>query len=378
MIHVVIDTSIYRQDASREKASFITFSNLCKSDVIKLHLPAVVKDEFITQIPEFTEPLSEAISKIRSFSSKKSEDETKHKLKGVEKDINEIKTNYEKTMEAKFNNWILENKAELHSIKPHHGESVLKSYFMGHPPFKKVKNRDDFPDAFIWQNLLDLVQKYGQIHFVVADNRLCDACNNNSKIKVYKLLDQLIESEQLKDAIIDTFAEKYFIDIIAFLSANPNLITDSLQKNIAEELAYKEIHDERIPDDNNEGIITMVDEGEDFEYRFDQTTYYGSGILVIPFSFTTECLVEYHIFKADYYSISEKRLESISVSEYDNKHYFEAEEYMPLLVIGTISVKFPSVYGGIEKEDVSQLLKNAEIRIDKIDNIVVAEQLDHP
>lgn len=44
--------------------------------------------------------------------------------------------------------------ANILEVQEHHGAIVIKSYFKGGAPFKKVKNKEDFPDAFI----LDIIK----------------------------------------------------------------------------------------------------------------------------------------------------------------------------------------------------------------------------
>src|SRR5580692_1229 len=49
MLHVIIDTSIYRNDPKRGKAAFRALTRLCEGGKIVLYVPAYVKGEFVSQ-----------------------------------------------------------------------------------------------------------------------------------------------------------------------------------------------------------------------------------------------------------------------------------------------------------------------------------------
>ncbi len=55
MLHVVLDTSIYRQDPKREKSAFRALTRLCQGKKVKLHVPDFVRREFVSQQKQFME-----------------------------------------------------------------------------------------------------------------------------------------------------------------------------------------------------------------------------------------------------------------------------------------------------------------------------------
>jgi len=48
MIHVFLDSSIYRQDPLRKSAAFQALARMGNADEIALHIPYFVKHEFLT------------------------------------------------------------------------------------------------------------------------------------------------------------------------------------------------------------------------------------------------------------------------------------------------------------------------------------------
>jgi ElaB/YqjD/DUF883 family membrane-anchored ribosome-binding protein len=49
MIHVIIDTNAFTADRRRESGPFRALVRLCKGQKVKLHMPYVVKNEFVSQ-----------------------------------------------------------------------------------------------------------------------------------------------------------------------------------------------------------------------------------------------------------------------------------------------------------------------------------------
>ena len=78
-----------------------------------------------------------------------------------------------------------------------------------------------------------------------------------------------------------------------------------------------------IPDDNNEAVIVGVGEARDTVFKFDRIEYYGDGVIGIPFSCIVECEIMYHIFKQDWYVMSDEESEGISISDC-NRHFLRS------------------------------------------------------
>jgi len=50
MIHVLLDSSIYRGDPLRRRLAFATLTALCEKKLVVLHVPTIVKREFTTNL----------------------------------------------------------------------------------------------------------------------------------------------------------------------------------------------------------------------------------------------------------------------------------------------------------------------------------------
>ncbi len=82
------------------------------------------------------------------------------------------------------------------------------------PPFKEAKRRDDFPDAFIWQTILDLSVEHKRVHVISDDEAIRKACDKKKiEIVSHGSLWDFLNSWAVKDKLSDRFAERYFDEL---------------------------------------------------------------------------------------------------------------------------------------------------------------------
>jgi hypothetical protein len=112
-----------------------------------------------------------------------------------QKEINKLKSEIMPFIDDDFRKWLENIKGEINPIKDHHGKRVAEAYFEGKPPFKRPKNRDDFPDAFIWETIIDLLGTVDVLHVISNDSGMINACKNIDGILLYESLDAFIKSD---------------------------------------------------------------------------------------------------------------------------------------------------------------------------------------
>lgn len=176
MIDVVIDTSIYRTDPKREKAAFRVLTKLATNGFVRVHIPHVVEREFSTQqLASLETTFGEGKRFVSSIRKKVSESLTPE-VNDIENLIGAFRVKAEAEIASSLSNWAAEISAEIHPTQPHHGELVLDAYFSGNAPFSQPKERKDFPDAFIYESIRDLVKLKEIVHMVSADENLRSSC----------------------------------------------------------------------------------------------------------------------------------------------------------------------------------------------------------
>src|SRR5262249_20887688 len=99
---------------------------------------------------------------------------------------------------------------------------------------------------------------------------------------------------------------------------------------------------------NHEATIVSVGGPKNVEFAFADVEHYGDGEIGIPFRATVECELNYAIYKADYYSLTD--IEDISIDE-RNDHYFDANQNYNISIEGLTA--FTTDQTKREKEDLS-------------------------
>lgn len=375
MLHLLIDTSVLRQDPQRKSASFLVVNRLGNLGELTTYIPYVVQREFLSQREnEYVNPIIKAKNELIKVSNKPIYDELSYSLKNeaenIDKKIEEVKG----WVQKEFDYWCGHIGAEVYQVSNHHGVNVLDAYFSGEPPFKQVKNRADFPDAFIFESVKDIASSVKQLNVVIPDKKLREACEKIENIIAFENLDDFTKSEQCKAVLLDADASEHFDIIVSELQKHSQNVEKQAEKIIFDSLLGESFSDFSILDDNHEASISMFDVPSGAGLLWDEIEYYGQGIISIPFQFEMEALADYYIFKSDWYSLDDEIAKSISVSEYDNKHYFEAEEEFNLLIDGAISLTVDLSVADEEKDfkkEISKIIRTMKVEASEIDEISV-------
>lgn len=342
MIHVLIDTNIYRADRKRSKPAFRALARLAKAGKLQLHIPTYVKLEFLSQQHRDIKKEIKAISKAAKELLNITEEVnlTSHADSASQVFDNALVENAPQWIDDEFHAWMTGVKMIEHQVQPDHGQIVMEAYFAGKPPFGEAKNRSDFPDAFIWQTTLDLAKAYGSLSVITGDERFNAAAASHLEMEAYKTLDGFIDSDECQDALAELAPEivvENMKRLQSLLSTAEAQLIVMLQARIVDSLAGKTVRHRSIPDDNHEGTITTVGDLEGIEFDFEGSEYYGDGEVSIPFTGTSECSLNYAIYKGDYHILDDEESEAISISE-RNDHYYDADQDFTIEVCGTLNL----------------------------------------
>jgi hypothetical protein len=376
MQHAVIDTSIFHRDRKRNKAAFRALERLLRGHMVQLHLPFWVKQEFLSQqVADLTER-RERISTDTNAILRLSDDKGLAAFaQSTLKNTKEYQTDVAVLATAEFEGWLRATNSIEHDVAPTHGQRVTDAYFAGTPPFTKAKQREDLPDNFIWQTILDLTESYGKLHVIANDGALYKAAKDCRNIIAYKTLEDFIQTQECQQALkgLSDQAVAANVDRASeLLRATSANLKGVFVSDLPSALDGKDVHSRRIPDDNNEGVIIEVGEPEDVTFDFDAVEYYGASELGVPFETSVECTLNYAIFIADYYTLSDDEQARISISE-RNEHYFDADEEYTVKVSGTLSIKIDArelEREDLQDEDLTELIADAEYTIEIVEVII--------
>lgn len=380
MIYLVIDTTAFRNDPARKKAAFRSLKRLAEAGEIKVHVPHVVMEEFLSQqIEQYVAGLSEIRTLVVKFKKKHIPEMTREVLDNTDQQLSRLKEELVAFARIDFDQWVRETRAVVHGITESHGKRVIDAYFSGALPFREKKRREDIPDAFIWQVVIDLVESLGEVHVVSGDGAIRSASEAHASIVCFGTVDEFIASDTCQTPLRKNLANANFQRLVSVYPQLLDEIRSAIDTEAVDVLTGKTVTGHEIPDDNNEATITMIGEPEDIEISIGDTEYFGDGLFVVPVTFTTECLLSYAIFKSDLYGLPEDKIEQISISDL-NDHYYDAEEDYVLTITASVAVNLKSAE--VESEEIgderlAELADEAETSLDSVEEIEVPSGGDY-
>ncbi|MDH5542048.1 MAG: PIN domain-containing protein [Nitrospinota bacterium] len=345
MIYLVIDSSEIISGTLFSPSIFNALKTLTQNQEIKIHLPYVVYREVTTSIQ------NSCRSTIKDFQKlvKKSENilrlspSIKREFDLWVNNSNKISNYNDQKYVKDFDDLIAELNITVSKTSTAYADDVIAAYFNGSPPFKSIKNRADFPDAFIWYFLEELKGKvYGDLVFISRDKPFREMVDNNGEgtIMVFDTLKAFLGNKNCQDILKKIDELPYYQNILNFLKQNDSILNDKVTNLSLSELAWMEIHSPLIPNDNNDALISMIPDPINIEIDTTNANYFGNGLLSIPITFDMpETLVDYTLLKSQFYTLSDEKVEKISVSDDQMEHIIEVQEYFDINVASDISLK---------------------------------------
>jgi hypothetical protein len=352
---------------------------LAQQGIVKIYVPEIVRREWLSH---FEEELTGALKSLRDAERRVATHplinniSASYKLSNHDAELKVTDDNTDtlcKAVTDKVDKLLQEIRAEVIPIDKKHGQDVMDSYFVGHPPFGKARNKDDIPDAFIYETAKDLSREVGMVHFVVADAALGTACKKIKNSKVHKSIYELLKSNEIEEARRDIKLEMYWSNwLAAYKPKLPDLssiLVSKLESQVVDALAYKYVEHSLIPDDNQEANIVGVYEPSDVEIDWNSMDDLGGGWFSVPVSFQIEVEAEFYIYRSDAYHAPDGVW--VIYDDPEEHHYFEAGGTLDIEVHAVVSVRIA--------EDM--IMNNGfgdldEIRIEKIETMEVIEQSD--
>lgn len=380
MLHLLIDTSVLRRDPQRKSAAFQALARIGNAGGVTTYIPEVVRREFLGyREDEYLSPVESIKKHLEKLRRKPGPEAVIKVLESHLAGADMMHDALRGWVVTEFDLWCGRIGVEIAPVKGHHGQAVLDSYFGGTPPFKEKKNRDDFPDAFILESIRDVAAAVDELHVVIDDHALRKAAVAIDAVVAYESLDRFILSDKCQSIQKDAAAAENFEAIVEELKTQEEEIGHAASTKLFDELVGYTFTDPSIPDDNHEASIEMLDVPVDIGLDWEEAEYYGDGIISVPFDFNTWVLAGYYIFKGDYYSIDEDRMEHIGISEYGNRHYYEAQEEFQLNVIGKLALSLDLAaleHDNFFIQNLDDVLEKISVEASEIEEVTVVEDSD--
>ena len=363
MLHVIIDTSIYRKDPKRGTAAFRALTRLCEGSKITLYIPEFVRGEFISQQQTF---LEEEIHRIAASAKSIQRRSTNEKLMDFSEQIseaaNKILPKAKAIANEEFMKWAKRCRAVMNNLRPDHASRVIAGYFAGRPPFSSAKSRSDIPDSFIWQTLVDVAYRKDRVYFVANDGALLKSARAIGNVVVHSSLEAFVESAEFQRAIEELTTEVAARNVSRarrVIPRNLRALEEMVEHEIEDALLDRQVHDRRVPSDDHKGKVVMVGSAENVRFDFAKIEHYGGSELGVPFTADVECELNYAVYKLHYDVLRKKRREHISIQDL-NDHYYDAGETYLLKVAGVLSVELET-----------RILENVRTRDEEVEEAIL-------
>lgn len=288
---------------------------------------------------------------------------------GVFKDVEESVTGAKKALDDEFEAWQMEVHAIEEPLKLEHVERSLADYFVGDPPFRSVKSRQDLPDSLIWRSILDIGQQHGTLHFVAKDGGFHNASKQAGPVVVHHDLDAFIQLPECQEALQRLPSEAQYRSLARLkelLPSTKEYLSEVVYTYLQIALDGREVVDRRIPDDNHQGLVIFVGDSKDLEFDFDGAELYGEDEIGFPFEVQTTCTLNYAIVKSDFGLLDEDKVERISINERSD-HYYDADEDYQFRVTGLLTLKLDGEKlerKNLDEEDLIGLVLDANTNLE--------------
>ena len=362
---VVLDTNVYTSDKARNRQEFTTLGNLCMTGHVELVLPFIVKREFETQLDV---DATELVTKFERASKRLAGGPIPEDIRAdLDSVIAKVKTRKDEVVgsyKGSFSAWLQKHAVIELELAETQAMAAMKSYFVGGPPFKSLKNRDDIPDAMIYQSLIDLASQEPLV-FVSKDVNLGQSLSKIAEVTHYKDLNGLIASDAVQAILAEKETEELLARLQRLSSAAENPLTDFVSEHGGENLAGTSFQSASIPGDDREAYIYMFGNLDSVELDWTEAAYHGDRIFVVPFSGEGHFNINYYVPKWDVVDI-EHRGASYSVH---NDYVVEADEEALIFVTGTLRIKVSADY--TPDSDIEDEIE--EMTIDSTDTPILAE-----
>ncbi len=381
-LNVILDTCIFRSNPTRDKVSFRILQRLADDGKVVLHIPKIVEGEFLSQeLESYSRPIRSLLTHLatlrRQFlpiDAREAVDNFNSLLRGLEQRLADLVQN-------NFKGWAYKMNAQLHDVGSEHGGRVLEAYFAGRTPFSAKKKRDDFPDAFLWESIIDIVRTHKETVVVSSDKALLEACSSEAGIHTYKSLEDFIVRCVGQEAIKQEHVQQA-VRTLKLQLLYSETITENIRGEIYNELMHtlpgQSIDGTHLSAIPLEARLLYVDVPHDLQFSVERTEYYNDGLFVVPIQATLQAIAEYVVAIGDYnvmFSEVLDQMDDISVDDYE-VHLEQAVQVkvQARLRIALDSDRFESA--DLTDRKLITILEEAEFGIESIEHVKIMDVPD--
>jgi hypothetical protein len=296
-LHMVVDSSVYRQDYNFTSSNLKQLIELGKLGLITIHIPWFIYRECTSG---FTHLLSKEIdSSLTAIDKFNSQIQPFGKLKHIvdqKEELLKIQRTIEDSVSELWLEFIKDSKAQLIEFDNSKAKNVFENYFKGNSPFSSLKNRADIPDAFIFQEL-ETISKFKSIHFISDDTNLLKEVKKLKNITVHKGLDAFYNSSHYIPVRKEYESIELYTEAMRVVLGQEGEIIEITCQRLKENKPKQTFEDVYLSSINNEGILMEVENIRKMKIlkaniKYIDNTFY------LPIEAEADCIVDYFQLKS--------------------------------------------------------------------------------
>jgi hypothetical protein len=367
MVHVLLDTCIYRSDPDRRSTPFRVLARLAREGRVKIHVPQMVQQELISaQQSEYEKLTRDASKALRGLGRKRMPLNADEPLSAATRAVRSLEIMLQEFAASELTRWWEDVGAVIHEIAPDHGVRVVRSYFEGAPPFKARKRRDDFPDAFIWECFRDIGHQSHPCVLITDDGGLVDAATS-TKLEVFRDLTAFLESEFVADVVVEHLAEEQADDLKEVLRRNMPVVQEAIGVELRDLLDGELISlgKSYAPDPVR---IDWIYDVQSLDLDLDDVELVDQSVLRLLFWVDVEVSVEYTLPRSRAREIPVKDREYMDIRDVDELTVAITDTAVPH-VRGELWMELGTDLGAsaLSKGDLERLVQRSEIGLQAIE-----------
>lgn len=377
-IRVFIDTSALPGNISRPGAGFTRLIQLVKYGVVQVYLSDIVIKEWRSQrIDEYRELHSKAQSSFsRWLRHPWSNDLLKadiaqpviEAMSTIEKDITFIAA-------ENSNRFLKDLEVEVVAVEPLHGEKVIEAYFEGVLPFRRIKSREDFPDAFIFQAALELISNSEEpLYCIVSDRILQSTFGGKQNFVTFDKISDFVKSEIILTAVRKIVPEQAWQEMLEQIKPRLSELTEQVAQWIIDrepylnDIHYAEISHFALPSDNNDAQIEGVYRAENILIEWSNAVDFGLGLISVPVSFECKADLVFDVFRGEAFLVPEAVW--VDLEDPETHQYFDGGATVRINVRALLAIEF-----GWEEQEGDKLPEIIDVNVEEMIDISIMEDV---
>lgn len=186
MIHLVIDTNLMRRHLFGGWALLTFLAARAREGKIQIYVPWIIHQEIMTGIRDQVEELTARTQLDAGLSEIAKGSARSTSLSALKSAVTQTREHLYTETKSRYEHWLRSAQAEILPLTLEETNGAWQAYFAGTAPFRCVKSRADLPDAFVFQALVRLSEKVGEIHFIVEDKPFRDRVAGCPRVSCHK------------------------------------------------------------------------------------------------------------------------------------------------------------------------------------------------